>query len=159
MEPIALFDLEVLPTAAGIFDVAVFALAVFYVAFASLAWASRNADSIEDPERELAVSAVGTFITVNIASSSVLLVGVSALIGLGFGSEPVTPTVFTQLTLASLWLVASLSFGAISAGYIVNHVHHAKSVAENSLVMTTATGQMISNVCGGIFLATAFFLF
>ncbi len=154
-----MFSWDSLPTSVQIIDIVVWVGGIAYTLAALRAWLTLGATEMLDAERAIAVNAVGTFITINVAAASVLLAGVGVLIGLGFGNEPVPQDVFTELTLAAVLLVISLFCGAVSAAYIVNHVHHSKSVAENFLVMTTSTAQFISTVGGGVFFVTAFFLF
>jgi hypothetical protein len=116
--------------------------------------AERAATAASVDERAMAASSVGSFVTLGIAAAAVLLTGAGVLLGVEGGAAPLPHRVFSQLVLATGWLVASLIFGALSAAYVINHIHHAASVAENRLVNFFGAGQLCALVVG----ATCFML-
>lgn len=154
-----MFSWGSLPAAVKGLDIGIAVLVVVYTIAANFAWGAQARRAMGDSERGLAVSAIGNFATINVAAAAIILAGVGVLAGLE--SDPPTDAkgVFTQLSLAAIWLATSLFFGALTAAYVVNHVHRAESVAESPWVMTCAVAQLVSVVSGAIFLVIALFLF
>lgn len=121
--------------------------------------AERAAAAGSVDERAMAASSVGSFVTLGIAAAAVLLTGAGVLLGVEGGATPLPHRVFSQLMLATGWLVASLIFGALSASYVINHIHHPGSVAENRLVNFFAAGQLWALVVGAIYFMLSIVLF
>lgn len=101
-------------------------------------------------ERAMAASSVGTFVTLGVAAAAVLLTGAGVLLGVEGGAAPLPRSVFTQLVIATAWLVASLLFGAISASYVITHIGHTRSVAAVRLVIVFAAAQFLALVVGAL---------
>jgi hypothetical protein len=87
------------------------ALAAAETAVAAAARASaaaeRAAPAGSVDERAMAASSVGSFVTLGIAAAAVLLTGAGVLLGVEGGATPLPHRVFSQLVLATGWLVAS----------------------------------------------------
>jgi hypothetical protein len=109
--------------------------------------------------RAMAASAIGSFVTLGVAAAAVLLTGAGVLLGVEGGATPLPRSVFTELVLATGWLVLSLVFGAISMSYVINHIHHSESVAENRLVVFFAAGQLAALVIGAVYFVLSIVLF
>ena len=139
---------------------------LFLIAFGVYLWAVHRAWKAKTPkgdlrvgEKTLAVTAVGGFITVSVAGASILLAGTGVLLALEPGNTPLPTRVFTDLGVATAWLVVSLVCGAIAAAYVINHIHHKQSVAEHPLVMAFAAAQLLAFAVGAIYFFVAILLF
>lgn len=154
-----LFDWLSLPRAVQALDAFLVVFFFLYITGSCLAWRARNRTEIENHERNLAAASVGTFITVSVAGAAILLTGTGVVLGLKPGDNAVPQDVFTQLVLATVWLVWSLFCGVVAASYVLNHIHRKQSVAEEPLVMTFATAQLTALWIGGVMLVIGLFLF
>jgi hypothetical protein len=152
------FDWHSLPCALQVFTVLAAVLFLLYVICAYGEWGKRN-NSRNAEERALGVSAVSGFITVGIASASILLAATGVLLAFEPGHSRIPTKAFTDLAIATVWLVISLISGAFAAAWTVNHVHHQKSVAEHPLVMTASSAQFIALILGAVYFVVAVFLF
>jgi hypothetical protein len=153
------FSWDSLPTFAKGVDIFIALCALTYTAGAFGAWSHRSKEQRNDPaERNLAISAIGSFLTLNTTANSILLAGVGVLSRLPTTSGTVSKELFTQLLLAGFCFLASLVFGAMAAAYVINHVHHKTSVAENAYVMGFSVAQFGSTVGGASYLTIALFL-
>ena len=121
--------------------------------------AERAAAAGSVDERAMAASSVGSFVTLGIAAAAVLLTGAGVLLGVEGGATPLPHRVFSQLVIATGWLVASLIFGALSASYVINHIHHPGSVAENRLVNFFGAGQLCALAVGAVYFMLSIVLF
>lgn len=65
-----------------------------------VAWRCRGAKPMEDNERQMAVSAIGNYLTTTMTANSVLLTGVGILSGLAvIDGRVASPDLLTQLIL------------------------------------------------------------
>lgn len=143
-----------------IVTVALVLLFAGYVVRVYQAWEGKAPKTDLDTEEKIGgVTAVGGFITVGVAAASILLAGSGVLLALEPSNGHITTKAFTDLAIATVWLVVSLVFGVFAAAWIVNHVHHRTSVAEHPLVMAASSGQFIALILGSIYFVIAFFLF
>jgi hypothetical protein len=109
-------------------------------------------------ERSMAAQSVGTFVTVSVAGASILIAASGVLLGIEPNKQVVPPEVFTQLSLGIVFLVVSLGAGAVAASYVLNHLHHDESVAQNALVEASAAAQLSGLVFGAICFTISVFL-
>lgn len=134
-----------------------FALYIFLVYGA---WKDNAAKTnLEAEEQTRGVTAVAGFITVGVAAASILLAATGVLLAFEPSQSQISTKVFSDLVIATVWLVVSLICGVFAAAWIVNHVHHKTSVAEHPLVMAASSGQFVALVLGSIYFVVAFFLF
>ena len=138
-------------------DVVLLLGGLVYVLAAGETWSGTPAER-DYNERLIGANAAGAFITVGVAASSILLATVGVLLSLGSDKQPLESEVVTQLTVAALWLVASLVFGVVAAAYALSHVHTKHSVAETAIVIKAATTQLVGLAAGGICLVVGLFL-
>jgi preprotein translocase subunit SecG len=137
-------------------------LAVVFVGYGLIvytAWNRRTQSEWSSEAMGLAVNAVGAFITVSVAGASILLAAVGVLIALEPSGRPIPREVFSDLGLATVWLVVSLICGALAAAYVINHIHQKKSVAEHPLVLAFSAAQFAALVLGAIYFVIAMFSF
>lgn len=154
------FDWSSLPTALRIVTVALALLFALYVILVYKAWKGNAPKTDLDTEGKIGgVTAVGGFITVGVAAASILLAGSGVLLAFEPSHGHMTSEVFSDLVIATVWLVVSLIFGVFAAAWIVNHVHHRTSVAEHPLVMAASSAQFIALILGSLYFVVAFFLF
>ena len=169
--PAGLFSLGSLPWWAWVLDLAILAVVVVYVVGTWLSWRTdpvraatlaggtpaRATRTLEDMAR--AVASMGNFRSVNVAGASLLLAAIGVLLGFHSSCQSTPHSAFTQLTIGAIWLVSSLLAGVISGGYELNHIHvTGRSIAENPLVMTAASGQMGALLAGGALFVSSLFL-
>jgi hypothetical protein len=154
------FDWGSIPLALRIVTVALVLLFAAYVVLVYKAWNEKAAKTNLGTEEKIGgVTAVGGFITVGVAAASILLAGSGVLLAFEPSNSHITTEAFTDLAIATVWLVVSLIFGVFAAAWIVNHVHHSTSVAEHPLVMAASSAQFIALILGAIYFVVAFFLF
>ena len=154
------FSWKSLPIFLQIASVGALAIFLGYILGVYLNWNSTPAKTdLGEEAKATAGSAVLGFITVSVAGASILLTGAGVLLTLEPGKAPVSAQVFTDVTIATVYLGASLICGTFSAAYVVNHIHHLSSVAEHPLVQACAAGQFVSLIFGACFFISAFFLF
>jgi uncharacterized membrane protein YsdA (DUF1294 family) len=156
----AAFDWSSIPCALQIVTVVLALLFVLYMLLVHKAWKDNAAKGgLEAEEKTLGVTAVAGFITIGVAAASILLAASGVLLALEPSQSHISTKVFSDLVIATVWLVISLIFGVIAAAWIVNHVHHKTSVAEHPLVMAASSGQFVALILGSIYFVVAFFLF
>jgi hypothetical protein len=112
----------------------------------------------QSSERAMGAQSVGTFITVSVAGAAILLAASGVLLGIEPNRQTVPPRVFTELSLGIVWLVLSLACGIVAASFVLNHLHHADSVAKHPLVETCAAAQLCALLFGGISFMISVFL-
>jgi hypothetical protein len=132
------------------------AVLVAYTAAALNTW--KGGDAAPTVQGAAAVPAVSGFITTSATGASVLMAAVGVLLGLGGAEHPLSDRAFTQLALTGVWLIASLLAGAFSATYMLTHVHHKGSVAENRYVLGCAMAQLGTLMFGGVSFVIGLFL-
>ena len=152
------FSFASLPNAVLIADGCIAGVYLLYIVSVATAWTYHPTSDRGLDERKLAVTAVGSFVTVNVAASSILLTGAYLFFRVGFGGKQVPTDIFTQLVLTSFWFVLSLLFGLISVSYLLNQIHSNRSVVENRLVIVPAAIQFGGTVGGACFFAITLFL-
>jgi preprotein translocase subunit SecG len=131
-----------------------------YIVGVYRAWNKRTAKTDLQPEEQTrGVTAVAGFITVGVAAASILLAGSGVLLAFEPSQSQISSEAFSQLVIATVWLVVSLILGVLAAAWIVNHVHHDTSVAEHPLVMAASAGQLVALILGSIYFVVVFFFF
>jgi hypothetical protein len=150
------FSLRHLGRALGLVDLALVAGAALYLVAAVRSWTAAGDDRAV--ANDTAPSAVGGLIGVAATAASVLMAATGVVLGLGAGSTPISAQASSQLTLTAVWLVLSLIAGTLSASYVLTHIHHRESVAENPYVVGCATAQLVALVGGGVFFTVSLFL-
>jgi hypothetical protein len=152
------FRWKSLPWPVQALDVALPILFFLYTFLVYRSWTG-NIPYRAPADREIGSYAVGTFITVAVAGASLLMTAVGVLLSLKPLGNPVPRDVFTELVVAALWLVVSLAAGAISASYVLNHLHFGQSVAEHPLVIAFASAQLLALIVGATLFVVSLFLF
>jgi hypothetical protein len=154
------FDWSSIPCALRIVTVALALLFALYIYLVYKAWKGNTAKpDLVAEEKTRGVTAVAGFITVGVAAASILLAAAGVLLAFEPSQSHISTKVFSDLVIATVWLVISLIFGVFAAAWIVNHVHHRASVAEHPLVMAASSGQFVALIVGSIYFVIAFFLF
>lgn len=154
------FDWSSIPCGLRIVTVILGLLFALYILLVYQAWNNHTAKTnLEAVEKTGGVTAVAGFITVGVASASILLAGSGVLLAFEPSQSHISTKAFSDLVIATVWLVVSLIFGVFAAAWIVNHVHHKTSVAEHPLVMAASSGQFVALILGSIYFVVAFFLF
>jgi hypothetical protein len=154
-----MFHWDSLSLALKVIDVAALAVFVLYVGGVHRAWRKRRRRERSREERDLAASAMGNFVSVGVGGASVLIAGIGILLALQSDTNPLPQRVSTELTAATVFLVASIACGFVTQSYVLTHLHHReRSVAEEPLVMAFGTGQLFGLFLGGAFFLLALFL-
>jgi uncharacterized membrane protein YsdA (DUF1294 family) len=154
------FDWSSIPCALRIVTVVLALLFALYIFLVYKAWKDNAAKTdLVAEEKTRGVTAVAGFITVGVAAASILLAATGVLLAFEPSQSHISTKVFSDLVIATVWLVVSLIFGVCAAAWIVNHVHHKTSVAEHPLVMAASSGQFVALILGSIYFVVAFFLF
>lgn len=155
-----MFDWSSIPCALRVITVVLASLFALYIFLVYKAWKGKTAKADLTPEEKTrGVTAVAGVITVGVAAASILLAGTGVLLAFEPSQSLISTRVFSDLVIATIWLVVSLVLGVFAAAWIVNHVHHKTSVAEHPLVMAASSGQFVALILGSIYFVVAFFLF